>query len=133
MTGYGVGEKQWLKLSFEIDVAEIGDGDMRSGRFDGGCGKVGPGENTGKDGANGVNGGMDEVCITLDPEEHQAYAWATEKEIKEGEYAIVTAEQQSLMLEAFALRKADEDKISAILDGASGAVSAKEGSSKETT
>ena len=132
MTGYGVREKQWLKLSFEIEVAEIEDCDMMSGRFDGGRGKAGPGENTGKDGANGVDGGMDEVCITLDAEEHQAYAWATEKEIKEGKYAVVTAEQQSLMLEAFVLRKVDEDKISAMLDGASGAVSAKEGSSKET-
>ena len=132
MTGYGVREKQWLKLSFEIEVAEIGDCDMRSRRLDGGRGKVGPGEKAGKDGANGVDGGMDEVCITLDPEEHQAYAWATEKEIREDKYAIVTAEQQSLMLEAFALRKADEDKLFAMLDGASGAVSAKEGSSKET-
>ena len=85
----------------------------------------------GKDGANGVDGGMDEVCITLDPEEHQAYAWATEKEVKEGKYAVVTAEQQSLMLEAFVLRKAHEDRITTMLDGASGAVSAKEGPSKE--
>lgn len=132
MTGYGVREKQWLKLSFEIDVAEIGEWELRSGRDDVGRGKVGPGEDKGKDGANGVDGGMDEVGITLDPEEHQAYAWATEEEIKEGKYAIVTAEQQALMLEAFALRKADEDKMSAMLDGASGAVSAKEGSSKES-
>ena len=132
VTGYGVREKQWLKLSFEIDVAEIEDCDMRSGGFDIGCGKVGSRENAGKDGANGVDGGMDEVCITLDPEEHQAHAWATEKEIKEGKYAIATAEQQDLMLEAFALRKADEDKMTAIFHGASGAVSAKDGSSKET-
>lgn len=126
-----MGEKQWLKLSFEIEVAEIGDCDMRSGGFDRGRGKVWPGEDVGKDEANGLDGGTDEVCITLDPEEHQAYAWATEKEVKEGKYAIVTAEQQSLMLEAFALRKADEDRITTMLDGASGAVSAKEGSSKE--
>ena len=132
MTGYGVRQKQWLKLSFEIDVAEIGDNDMRSGGFDGGCEKVGFRENAGKDGANGVDGGMDEVCITLDPEEHQAHAWATEKEIKEGKYDIATAEQQALMLEAFALRKADEDKMTAMLDGASVAASAKDGSSKET-
>ena len=131
VTGYGVREKQWLKLSFEIDVAEIGECDMRSGRLDGGLENVAPGENMSRDGANGVDGGMDDVCITLDPEEHQAYAWATEKEIKEGKYAVVTAEQQSLMLEAFALRKADEDKISAMLR-ANGAVFTKEGSSKET-
>ena len=132
MTGYGVREKQWLKLSFEIEVAEIGDRDMRIEGFGKWSGKLGSGENAGKEGANGVDGVMDEVCITLDPEEHQAYAWATEKEIKEGKYAIVTVEQQALMLEAFALRKADEDTMTAMLDGASGAVSAKKGSSKDT-
>lgn len=129
VTGYGAREKRWRKLSFEIEVAEIGGNDMSRGRFGAGYEKVGPKEDV-EDGVGG-DGGVDEVSVTLDPEEHQAYAWVTEKEIKEGKYAMVTAEQNDLMLEAFRLRKAHENNISAMLDAATRAVSMKKGSWKE--
>lgn len=135
VTGYGVRKKRWCKLSFEIEVAEIeGSGvDVSSGNT-GGHGKVAAGEDDGHDGVDGADGsrkggGVQEVSVTLDPAEHQAYAWVTEKEIREGKYALIAAEQENLMLEAFALRKADEDNAKAMLAGATGAVSIKEGSS----
>ena len=56
------------------------------------------------DGGAGKSGGVDEVSVTLDPEEHQAFAWVTEEDIRKGKYAIVTAEQKNLMLEAFTSR-----------------------------
>lgn len=70
------------------------------------------------------------VTVTLDPEEHQAYAWVSEKEIRDGNYAIMTAEQKDLMLEAFTLRKADEDSASAHIEGAT-SVAREDGTSKE--
>lgn len=114
MTGYGARQKRWRKLSFEIEVAEIGGGDMGCDKVNG-HGRMGSNNDGGDSGVNdveGVNGvgkdeAVDEVTVTLDPEEHQAYAWVTEKEIEEGKYAIVTAEQKGLMLEAFRSRKTD--------------------------
>lgn len=111
VTGYGAREKRWCKLSFEIEVAEL-EGNTMSCEKSGGHRKVAAedgNEHNGVDrvdGAGGVgkSGGMNEVSVTLDPEEHQAYAWVTEEEIKEGKYAIVTAEQKILMLEAFTSR-----------------------------
>ncbi|KAL8937088.1 MAG: hypothetical protein Q9216_004603 [Gyalolechia sp. 2 TL-2023] len=57
-------ERKWLKLTFEIEVAEIepsittvNEGDAR--------------------------GYLESIPVQLDPEEHQEYAWATEKEIRE--------------------------------------------------
>lgn len=121
VTGYEARERRWCKLSFEIEVAELDGNTMCCGKF-GDHGKVATKEDTGHngkdrvDGFDGVDGvgkseGVNEVSVTLDPEEHQAYAWVTEQDIEEGKYAIVTGEQKSLMLEAFTLRKADEDKV----------------------
>ncbi|CAF9936715.1 hypothetical protein IMSHALPRED_010872 [Imshaugia aleurites] len=123
VTGYGVRQKRWRKLSFEIEVAEIEANDMSCGKS-GGVEKARAKDAVAEDGVvrvdaidqAGKEGELDGVSITLDPEEHQAYAWVTEEEINEGKYAIVTAEQKDLMLEAFTLRKADEAK--AMLDGA---------------
>lgn len=133
VTGYGVREKRWCKLSFEIEVAEIEGVDVGGGKF-GGHGKVpakGDMGHSGVDGVDGVgeSGGMNEVSVTLDPAEHQAYKWVTEKEFREGNYAFIAAEQKSLMLEAFALRKADEDKSKDMLAGATSAVSMEQGAS----
>lgn len=114
VTGYGARERRWRKLSFEIEVAEIQGGDM-------GCGKLeehdkvwvngdkGEGED-GVDGPHGVDGAekdgaVHESSVTLNPEEHQAYAWVTENEIEQGIYSFVTIEQKDVMLEAFRLRK----------------------------
>lgn len=125
--GYGMEEKKWCKLSFEIEVAEI-EGQHVS------CGKLGGSkeiadkqdeehsEVDGVDEAGGV-GGQSEVSVTLDPAEHQAYTWVTETELRQGNYEFIAAEQKELMLEAFGLRKADETRSKAMLAGATSAVS----------
>ena len=69
------------------------------------------------------------VSVTLDPAEHQAYAWVSEEEIKADKYAITTAKTKDLMLEAFALKKADVEASKARLAAATSAVPAKIGSS----
>jgi 8-oxo-dGTP pyrophosphatase MutT (NUDIX family) len=48
--------------------------------------------------------------VKLDPKEHQAFAWATENEIKnqligDGQHLITNKHMQALILEAFRLRK----------------------------
>ncbi|KAI4166579.1 MAG: hypothetical protein LQ343_007933 [Gyalolechia ehrenbergii] len=57
-------ERKWLKLTFEIEVVEIGS------------------SITTVDGGN-VERYFESIPVELDPEEHQEYAWATEKEIRE--------------------------------------------------
>lgn len=117
--GYGARKKRWRKLSFEIEVAEIGGDDMGCGKS-GGHETVAAKDDVGNDEVEGFDSvdaidevgedaGLNGLSVTLDPEEHQAYAWVTEKQIKEGEYALATEEQKDLMLKAFTLRKADED------------------------
>ena len=73
---------------------------------------------------------MNGVSVTLDPAEHQAYAWVSEEEIKEDKYAITTAKAKNLMLEAFALRQADVENSKALLAAATSAVPAKTASSE---
>ena len=111
MTGYGVRQKRWCKLSFEIGVAEITGGDTVEAGV-------------------GASQDMKGVSVTLDPAEHQAYAWATEEEIKEGKYAITTANGKNLMLEAFALKQADVKNSEALLATATSAGPGKIGSSE---
>ena len=85
------GQTRWVKLSFEIEVVEI-------------HGRKG-------------DGTMDDVEITLDPEEHQDHTWVTEQEIREDRYPIITAEQKEVMLEGFGLRKAEDAKIGSSCHG----------------
>lgn len=68
------GGARWKKLSFEIEVMEMG-GD-----------------------------GNDGLSVRLDPEEHQAFKWVTEEEVRDGELKFVTEEQRVVMLQAFVLR-----------------------------
>ncbi|KAI4268028.1 MAG: hypothetical protein LQ337_008074 [Flavoplaca oasis] len=82
-------EIQWMKLSFEIEVEEIGELKI------------------------GVDEHGDERClpVDLDPREHQDHAWVTEKEVRafyeEGVgRQIVSKEQAGKMLEAFGSRRA---------------------------
>lgn len=53
---------------------------------------------------------VDGVSVTLDPAEHQTYAWVTEKEIGEVKFAIISVEKV-IMLEVLALRKADMGEV----------------------
>lgn len=134
VTGYGAREKRWCKLSFEIEVAEIDGDNINCGRF-GGQGNVAAKPDVGHNGVDAVDGvekieGVNEVSVTLDPAEHQAYAWVTESEIREDKYAIVSSEQKHLMREALTLRQADVEKSKAMLAGATSAVPLKKGSSE---
>lgn len=90
-----------LKLNFEIEVAEIHGSGHR-------------GDHQHADGDEG----MEPVETTLDPEEHQAYAWASEEDVQKNRYPIVTEDQKVLLLEAFALRKIDSERLQSMIDGA---------------
>ncbi len=91
-TGKGDCVKNWLKLSFEIEVMEMGGGSNEAGG---------------------------NAQIQLNPEEHQAFVWALEEDIRTGNYAITTPEQQTLMLKAFELAKGKIQVADHMADGAS--------------
>ncbi|KAL8680132.1 MAG: hypothetical protein Q9186_003656 [Xanthomendoza sp. 1 TL-2023] len=83
---------QWFKLSFEIEVAEIGAFTHEQQQQE------------------DVEGYLNSLPVDLDPEEHQEYAWVTEEEIRtfynEGVgREIISKEQAGKMLEAFVLRR----------------------------
>ena len=131
VTGYGAREKRWCKLSFEIEVAQNEGGDM-SCEISGEHGKVTATDSMGCTAGDGVgkSGGMKEVSVTLDLAEHQAYAWVTEKEIREDKYQITTTSTKDLMLEAFALKEMDAETSKALPEGAISAVPASIGALK---
>jgi len=113
VTGWGSREKKWLKLSFEIEVQEMrghGSGEKHAPRVgtvvDNGT--KGEQQHRASDGADSV--GNTGLSITLDPGEHQDFAWATEEEIKAGKYPIVTPDQCEVMTQGFALKKAEKGK-----------------------
>lgn len=88
----------WLKLVFEIEVVEL-HGTMA-----------------------GMAGEDNLAPVTLDPEEHQKYAWVTEAEIQQctttsGPYPTMTEEQRQVMLQAFALHNAAVTLASSAGDG----------------
>ena len=79
-TGRG---NKWLKSCFEIQVAEMEgirlheDGDV----------------------------GLEAIKVKLDPVEHGAFAWASEEDVKEGRYDIMTKEMREVILDSFATPK----------------------------
>ena len=93
VTGTGDNKNTWLKLTIEVEVVEIPNHSHRDGPTNGASGET----------------AVDEVRITLDPEEHQQYAWVTEEDVRrtpeEGGYEIMTEEQREVMLQAFGMRK----------------------------
>ena len=110
--GHGARQKRWCKLSFEIEVMELDRSGLSHGGDLAGHGHVTTEKSTGSDGVDvgvvlGGTEGMNGVRVTLNLAEHQAYAWVSEEEIREDKYAIITAKAKDLMLEAFALKKAD--------------------------
>lgn len=95
-------KKQCLKLSFEIQVAELSKTREEL---------VKDMELTSTAVASTVDNAAsptDFIPITLDPEEHQNYTWVTEDELKKhtlttGPYPLVTEDQRQMFLQAFAL------------------------------
>ena len=102
------GERRWVKLSFEVEVLEMGGGGGGGG---GGAEYVHGAEYGDKDGEVDVE-------ITLDPDEHSEYVWATEEDIRGNRYPIVTPEQKEVMLEGFKLRRGDGESVKAAVEGA---------------
>ena len=105
-TGWGSRKKSWAKLSFEIEVAEVGSRDQQ-------VVPTADYEDANMDGASkseadmlvdGSKGEVQEVVVTIDPKEHQKYAWATLEDIKTEKYTIATPQQRELMVEAFGAR-----------------------------
>ena len=89
--------KTWLKLVFEIQVVELHDTIPAAAEED-----LAP--------------------VTLDPQEHQKYVWATEAEIRQctttsGPYPTMTEEQRQVMLQAFALHNAAAKLAGGLEDG----------------
>lgn len=90
----------WLKLAFEVEVVEIPQQGLAST-------------------ANVAALKLNEIAITLDPEEHQQFAWATEEEVRRtgpGAYQITTEVQREVMLQAFALRSARNQQFLPLTD-----------------
>ena len=49
------------------------------------------------------------VAVTIDPQEHQSYAWATVEDIAAGKFLMATPAQGNLILES--LRAANENEV----------------------
>lgn len=89
--------RNWLKLSFEIEVAEIGSSTAFSGHQD-------------------AEGYLESLPVEIDPEEHQGYAWVTEGDVRmfveDGKgREVVTREQAEKMLRAFEVRRMGVEEL----------------------
>ncbi|KAL8923104.1 MAG: hypothetical protein Q9208_004788 [Pyrenodesmia sp. 3 TL-2023] len=89
--------RKWLKLSFEIEVAEIGLLTSHAGQQDAGD-------------------YLKSLPVEIDPEEHQDFAWVTKEEIrifiKDGKgREIVSKEQAEKMLRAFEVREMGMEEL----------------------
>ena len=98
-----------LKLSFEIEVQGL-EGQGMGHRL-----------MHGEDKESGKEQGHDDTVgrgaeITLDPEEHEDYVWATEEDVRTGRYPGMSAEQQALMLKAFELRSVEYQQLKAAIN-----------------
>ena len=103
-TGWGSKQKRWAKLSFEIEVAEITDQGAHSSSIAhqdaySAC------QNQAHDVAQMPKGKKLEVAVTIDPNEHQSFAWATLEDLRTNRYAITTREQRDLIFHAFELQE----------------------------
>ncbi|MCJ1245000.1 hypothetical protein MMC30_002201 [Trapelia coarctata] len=122
--------KRCLKLSFEIHVEEIGNpllaGLQQPASLDL--------EHSDEHSAKPVLESLKNVSVVLDPEEHQAFQWVTEEEVKnaicflqlgedsfarnmaeiaqmEGDLKLVSEDLRQMLLKAFALHNADIKRL----------------------
>ena len=107
-------KKRWVKLNFEVEVQELWS-------YSGSGGHVIEPEqgvvdrervhSRGGEGAGASVPGHQDIVVTVDPQEHQKYKWATEEEIRDMAGQIVTTEQFDVMMRAFALKKLDWERV----------------------
>lgn len=103
-TGKGERQKYWAKLNFEIEVAEVDAHCERSAVT--GNGDAVP-EPSGQGEGSKVNDGLEgDIAVTIDPQEHQGFAWATAEDVTSGRHPMATPAQGDLILES--LRAANE-------------------------
>ena len=98
-TGPAQSRKLWLKLDFEIEVAEIGNALLSN---------LGSATTLEEESSTKVSNSID---VVLDSSEHQAYRWLREEEIRsakvgEGSLPLIGEDQKEAILQAFELRKA---------------------------
>ena len=111
-TGKGERRRNWAKLNFEIEVAEI-DGIVDQAaevNDDGFMGKGAGSQDEGHKSTDRSEAAAPDATVTIDPQEHQGYAWATADDIASGKYMIATPEQRDLILGAFRARRDDGGK-----------------------
>ena len=106
-TGKGERRKNWAKLNFGIEVAEVSGHKVTSALIsDDEVTKTGGASlSEGREVADGSETDGKDVTVTIDPQEHQSYAWVTAEDIAAGKYTIATPEQRELILEAFLTRQ----------------------------
>jgi 8-oxo-dGTP pyrophosphatase MutT (NUDIX family) len=108
------GSRQWLKLSFEIEAAEIPGAMQGNSLFnDGDTHPQVHGDDT------DIISILEDIPIVLDPKEHQLHEWVTEVDIDqspegEGRYTFISADQRHVVLDGFSLHKADREQVKEI-------------------
>ncbi|KAI9783516.1 MAG: hypothetical protein M1839_003686 [Geoglossum umbratile] len=96
--------RRWMKLSFEVEVAEIPA--CLLGREAFRAGDDVPAQNN--------TPALEDIPVVLDPKEHQCYEWATGEDVDEsfedeGKYTFISADQRDIILDGFSLHKADRE------------------------
>lgn len=81
-------EGSCCKLNFEIGVAELAGVDKMA-----------------------TCTTLDDVKVILNPDEHQEFVWATEEDIRDDIFPIVTPEQKAVIMQAFQLRREAREEL----------------------
>lgn len=55
--------------------------------------------------------GLGHLPIQIDPDVHAEFVWATEAEIREDIFPVATPQQRAVILQAFQLRREDEEEM----------------------
>ena len=122
VTGPKSRPKPWLKLHFEIEVAELGRALLEglSSCVHGDHGQQSGAEQSGRL-RNVISGTSIEVF--LDPTEHQDYRWVSEDDVRTdryngGSHRLVSDDQKRVTLEAFNLHREGFEQLRALIGSA---------------
>ncbi|MCJ1230242.1 hypothetical protein MMC12_006914 [Toensbergia leucococca] len=107
---FNINHLRWLKLSFEIEVAELPHQSRHS------CHDHSSGHEADITASQSMDATTNSGLVTLDPKEHQQYVWATEEDIKkcyqdEGPYSLLNEAQRQVMLQAFTQHNAGNSQL----------------------